>query len=245
LLTFLDFYRSPAGVQFLKREFILIVASACTIFLVFYLSEADRSIAKLFFDTARNAFPLKSNWLLEKVLHRGARTLSVLCALAVVAAAIVAWLAPLRFPLLARRRATLTFVAIALVAAPAVVGALKHYSTHACPWDIAQFGGTEPFRHLFEPLRAPMGAEGCLPAAHPVSGFAWMALAPALYPRRRAWARTSWWSALTLGLGLGFVQMLRGAHFLSHVLWSAWVVWTLQVALLTLAAYRPAALQRH
>jgi membrane-associated PAP2 superfamily phosphatase len=25
------------------------------------------------------------------------------------------------------------------------------------------------------------------------------------------------------GLGLGWVQQLRGAHFLSHTLWSAWI----------------------
>jgi membrane-associated PAP2 superfamily phosphatase len=210
------------------------VAAALAILLLFAWSDIDRALARVFFDASQNKFPLKSNWLLEKVLHRGARAVSVLCALAVIGASIAAWIAPRRFVALARWRAELTFVAVALLAAPAVVGTLKHYSTHACPWDSAGFGGAEPYRHLLEPARAPFEAEGCLPAAHPVSGFAWLAAALALYPRQRDQARACWWGALALGLGLGFVQMLRGAHFLSHALWSAWVVWALDVALLSM-----------
>lgn len=231
-MRFLDFYRTPAAAAFFRRQALALTVSALAIFLVFQLTDADRSIAQWFFDPAQNRFPLKNDWLLEKVFHRGARSASVLCALAVVAAAIAGWLAPQRFARLARWRAELTFVAVALVAAPAVVGALKHYSTHACPWDVAEFGGREPFRHLLEPLRAPFSAEGCIPAAHPVSGFAWLAPALALYPQRRRLALVWWSGAFALGLGLGFVQMLRGAHFLSHLLWSAWVVWALHIALL-------------
>lgn len=237
-MGFFDFYRLSAGAAFLRRQALALAVGAVAILLFFQLTDADRSIAQWFFDPARNQFPLKSNWLLEKIFHRAARATSVLCALAVVIAAITAWLFPRRFARLARWRAELSFVAIALVAAPAVVGALKHYSTHACPWDVAQFGGSEPFRHLFEPLRAPFSAEGCVPAAHPVSGFAWLAPALALYPQRRTLARAWWWAALVLGLGLGFVQMMRGAHFLSHVLWSAWVVWALDIALLYIARIR-------
>ena len=28
-----------------------------------------------------------------------------------------------------------------------------------------------------------------------------------------------------LGLGFGLVQMVRGAHYFSHVLWAGWVCW--------------------
>jgi membrane-associated PAP2 superfamily phosphatase len=31
------------------------------------------------------------------------------------------------------------------------------------------------------------------------------------------------------------VQIARGAHFVSHVLWSAWIVWGVNVALLGFA----------
>ena len=33
-------------------------------------------------------------------------------------------------------------------------------------------------------------------------------------------------SALLAGLALGLAQQMRGAHFMSHTLWSAWLCWT-------------------
>ena len=76
------------------------------------------------------------------------------------------------------------------------------------------------------------GVGGCFPAAHPLSGYAWLAVGFALYfgDRRRSWQ--SWALAFGLGTLFGVVQIARGAHFLSHVLWSAWIVWGVNVALL-------------
>ena len=69
-------------------------------------------------------------------------------------------------------------------------------------------------------------------AAHPLAGYAWLAVGFGLYPiaRRRAWQ--AWAVALALGTLFGGVQIARGAHFPSHVLWSAWIVWGVNVALL-------------
>ena len=79
---------------------------------------------------------------------------------------------------------------------------------------------------------AAADVSGCFPAAHPVAGYAWLAVGFVLYPaaRRRAWQ--SWAVAFAVGTILGGVQVVRGAHFLSHVLWSAWVVWGVNVLLL-------------
>ena len=35
---------------------------------------------------------------------------------------------------------------------------------------------------------------------------------------------------LALGALFGAAQVMRGAHYVSHVLWSAWICWTLSVA---------------
>jgi membrane-associated PAP2 superfamily phosphatase len=234
-LVFLDFYRTAAGRTFLRRHIIALVIAALAILLLFELTSIDLALARKFFDAAQNRFPLKSNWLLAQVFHRGARSLSVLAGLALIGAALAAWVAPRRFARLLRYRPQLSFVAVALLAAPLIVGMLKHASHHSCPWDTAEFGGVEPYRHLLAPPPAHFKAEGCLPAAHPVSGYAWLAVALVLYPQRRAHARVWWWGALAVGLALGFVQMLRGAHFLSHILWSAWVVWAVDIALLRAA----------
>jgi membrane-associated PAP2 superfamily phosphatase len=65
-------------------------------------------------------------------------------------------------------------------------------------------------------------------------GYAWLCVGLALYAASSrlaaGWTRT----VLAVGTALGLVQVLRGAHFLSHVLWSAWTAWAIAVALLAL-----------
>jgi membrane-associated PAP2 superfamily phosphatase len=114
---------------------------------------------------------------------------------------------------------------------------LKHFSGHACPWAIVEFGGTAPYRHLFAGHGALPPLEGCFPAAHPLVGYAWLCVGLALYPVSRRLA-TGWTRAAFLaGTALGLVQVLRGAHFLSHVLWTAWTAWAIAIALLALCRW--------
>jgi membrane-associated PAP2 superfamily phosphatase len=39
-------------------------------------------------------------------------------------------------------------------------------------------------------------------------------------------ARRWLWSAVIAGLVLGLAQQVRGAHYMSHTLWTAWLCWT-------------------
>ncbi|EMU16832.1 hypothetical protein ABNIH16_20160, partial [Acinetobacter baumannii ABNIH16] len=34
---------------------------------------------------------------------------------------------------------------------------------------------------------------------------------------------------ILLGFMMGWAQMMRGAHFLSHNLWTGWVVWAINI----------------
>jgi len=106
---------------------------------------------------------------------------------------------------------------------------------HRAVGRIGELGGSEishvagrPPRHVL--LAQP--PEHPFPAAHPLAGYAWLAVGFALYPlaRRRAWQ--AWAAAFAFGTLFGAVQIARGAHFLSHVLWSAWIVWGVNLALL-------------
>jgi membrane-associated PAP2 superfamily phosphatase len=36
---------------------------------------------------------------------------------------------------------------------------------------------------------------------------------------------------VVMGVLMGMVQVMRGAHFLSHVLWSGWLVWAVLLML--------------
>lgn len=110
------------------------------------------------------------------------------------------------------RRGALAMAAIALA-----VTLLKSFSPVSCPWDLVEYGGASP------------QAGRCLPAAHPLSGFALFGLYAAL--GRRPPARGVLWAGWIIGLAAGAVQVARGAHFASHVLWTAWVAWAVTLAL--------------
>ena len=237
-MAFLDFYRSCDGRRVLVYQGVTLAASAAALTVGLGDGRLDITIAQWFFDDARRVFPLTNAWLLKTVLHDAARTTSAVAALALLCVTLTSWTAR-GLEALRAYREELLFASIAALGAAAIVGALKHFSSHACPWDLALFGGSAVYRPLLGVHASAPNVDGCFPAAHPLAGYAWLAVGFALYPlaRRRAWQ--AWCVALALGTLFGGVQVARGAHFLSHVLWSTWVVWAVNVALLASTPYWP------
>jgi membrane-associated PAP2 superfamily phosphatase len=178
-----------------------LVALAGAAALVLLASLADRTLSAPFYDPALRAFPLRDAWLFAVPGHTGVKWAMVVFWAGCLARG-GAW-----------RRGALCMATIAIV-----VALLKHFSPYSCPWDLPEFGGAKP------------EAGGCLPAAHPVSGFALFGLYLALESERHA-ARAVLWAGWLIGLGAGAVQVARGAHFASHVLWTAWVAWAVTLAL--------------
>lgn len=230
-MIFLDFYRNREGRRVLLYQAVALAASALALSLSLGDGHVDLTIARWFFDDVRRIFPLTNAWLLKTVLHDAARTISAVAALTLLGFAATSWITSQLRAVRVHREALL-FTSLATVAAAAIVGALKHFSSHACPWDLAIFGGSAVYHPLLGVHAAAPNVAGCFPAAHPLAGYAWLAVGFALYPisRRRAWQ--AWAAAFVLGSLFGAVQIARGAHFLSHVLWSAWIVWGVNLALL-------------
>lgn len=166
-------------------------------------------------------FPLRDDWLLAKVLHTGAKNVAWAFILALCLQ--IAWPVGALRRLPTSRRVQLA--ASALVAS-AVVGLLKYGSGTSCPWDLDEFGGVA--RHLSHWSGWWMhdgGAGRCFPAGHASNGFAFVGGYFSL--RRHAPRLAVTWlaCALAAGLVLGVAQQLRGAHFMSHTLWTGWLCW--------------------
>lgn len=162
-----------------------------------------------FYDPGLRGFPLKDAWLLSAAGHTGLKWLMVAFWACCLALG-GAW-----------RRGAIYMAVIALA-----VLLLKRYSPYSCPWDLVEYGGSKP------------DAGGCLPAAHPLSGFALFGLWAALRLQRPRAARAALAAAWLIGLLAGAVQLARGAHFASHVLWTAWVAWAVTLALAATARLR-------
>ena len=115
---------------------------------------------------------------------------------------------------------------LSIVAAIAVSTLVKRLSNTSCPWDLAEFGGVA--RHVSHwRWGVQDGGPGhCFPAGHASAAFGFVAGWFVL--RRAAPGLATGWllAAVAGGLVLGLAQQLRGAHYLSHTLWSAWICWT-------------------
>lgn len=121
-------------------------------------------------------------------------------------------------------------VALATLFTLAAVPALKRASATSCPWDVAAFGGSVPYVPHWVWSVIDGGPGHCFPSGHAVAAFVF--LVPAVAWRRHdpRMAPVLLGAVLLAGALFGGVQVLRGAHYVSHVLWSAWLCAALAVA---------------
>ncbi len=184
-------------------------------------SGLDLAIEDQFYSAELRGFPLRRAFWLEAIGHDLAKAVPIgVGILALVAAISAGRLEPLR-----RWRAVLWCLLLAMCIGPALITALKQVTAAHCPWDLARYGGYAAYTEdWFVAARADAGR--CLPSGHAGAGFSLLAL----YFAGWAGGRTSWrWQGLAIGCLAGFVfgavRTVQGAHFVSHAVWSAMIVW--------------------
>lgn len=96
---------------------------------------------------------------------------------------------------------------------------LLHDDIHRWPW-VLEFS-------LLVGVPAPWGVGGgCFSAGHASAGFAFIggffAFRQVLPPTAGRWLV----GAMAAGLTFGLAQQVRGAHYMGHTLWNAWLCWT-------------------
>jgi membrane-associated PAP2 superfamily phosphatase len=178
-----------------------------------HLTGLDQTFSQLFYDPDAGLFPMRHSFLMETVMHEWARYLTFGFALLVLAAIPVM---PGKSP---RRAALFTFLSMVLTST--LIALIKRQSDVTCPWDLTQFGGD--------------GAGGqCWPSGHASVGFSLLAVYFAAEWLGYSWARLACWLAALFGILLTLSQTARGAHFLTHGLWTGLLIWLANVALATL-----------
>lgn len=203
------------------RGLLLLTLALALAILAWEAAGADRWLADLAGST--QGFAWRQHWLLTTVLHTGGRLFAWAAALLLCLG--VWWpQGPLRRLGLAQRLQLASGVLLSVVA----VAAIKAGNPAACPWSLAAYGGTaQPVSHWVLWLVPAGGRGGCFPAGHASAGFAflggWFVFRTAAPALARRWLLL----AIAAGLLLGLSQQWRGAHFMSHTLWSGWLCWCL------------------
>lgn len=226
----------PLTAVILLRRLALAWAGFLALMLVIDRLGLDFRLADIFYRLQGEGWTLKQHVLLETWLHRGGRTLSQWMGGSVI----LMLLASLMARPLHRWRCPLLYLFLAVAGSTIAVSTVKHLVPMEYPWDLARYGGDWPFIGLLTRRPAGMPDTACFPAGHASAGYAWIALyfcLRSVRPRLR-------WLGLATGLGLGLLfgvtQQLRGAHFLSHDLWTLMLCWTISATLASLLLPSPA-----
>lgn len=179
----------------------------------------DQLLALPFVDL-QGKFFLEQNWWLVHIGHIFLKN----CIIAIAIAHIGLWLyfKKTKNPL----QSSALFVVIAMAISISIIGVLKATSVHACPWSLIEVQGKVLDWH-----RSIVGHGKCFPGGHASAGFALVALFFAYKDRQPKLALVLLGIALLFGGVMSGVQMLRGAHFLSHNLWALWWSWAIDTVL--------------
>jgi membrane-associated PAP2 superfamily phosphatase len=113
-----------------------------------------------------------------------------------------------------------------VLAALVLVPLAKRFSTTSCPWSLAEFGGRAAYVPHWLLGLADGGPGHCFPSGHAVAAFAFFGVY-FFWRARPLLARMALAGVVALGIAFGWAQWIRGAHFVSHTLWSAWFCWVI------------------
>ncbi len=190
---------------------------------VFEVTDWDLRLQDHFYDFGARRWRIDSEAPVPRLLfYTGPKALLILGGIIALVLAVgpARWRAAWQVPALGGRRDLLVIFAT-LATGPALIGFGKSVTDVFCPSDIRRYGGDAPHVTLcgsYPEGDHPERAGRCFPAGHASGGFALFALA--------GLARTRRGRALGLALGLlagglmGGYQMLKGAHYLSHTLFT-------------------------
>ena len=205
----------------MSRRDVIALAGAALLLAVWELLGWDLAVSGWFADAS--GFAWRDHPLPRDVLHGGGRWASAAVLLLLVVDAVR--------PLVDGPSRGRRWLGIGLVLLPlAVVPSLKRVSSTSCPWDLAQFGGTLPYVPHWLPGVTDGGSGRCFPSGHAVAAFALWGVVFAWRDARPGLARAWFIGVAVVGLLFGWAQLVRGAHFVSHPLWSAWLCAALAAA---------------
>jgi membrane-associated PAP2 superfamily phosphatase len=204
------------------RRDLLTLAASLALLIAWDLLDFDLPISGLFADAG--GFPLRDQWFVAGVLHSGSRWAAWVIALVLV---VGIW-KPLPFARNLTRRERADWVAATLACA-LLIPLLKVFSLTSCPWSLAQFGGSATHVSHWLIGHADGGPGRCFPGGHATAAFCFLPGYFILRPVAPRAARR--WLGLTLAAGafLTWVQVVRGAHYVSHSLWTGWFCYVLSL----------------
>ena len=184
------------------------------------LGGIDAVIADYLYAAEGGQWSLKEAWITSVVIHKIGKYLSLLIALILLLTLLQTFITG---KLQAYRR-ELLYLLCAAGGSSGLISVIKSVSHVSCAWDFSRYGGEHEYATVFSELFHRSGGD-CFPAGHASGGYAWVAFYFLGVHLQSRWR----WVGLTFAMGVGLIfgvsQQLRGAHFVSHDLWTIAICW--------------------
>jgi membrane-associated PAP2 superfamily phosphatase len=195
--------------------FIFVLAVTC-----FELGGVDIWLADRLYALEGGTWALKNAWITSAIIHQTGKKLSLLIAATILVTLIFSYISKY----LHQYRRELAYLLLAAGGGSVLISILKSISHVSCAWDFSRYGGTEEYTSVYTQI-LNMSGENCFPAGHASGGYAWLAFYFLGVYKQSNWRWAGLCFALGVGLVFGISQQLRGAHFITHDLWTLAICW--------------------
>lgn len=212
--------------KFLTTHFLLPVVALIASSIIITLGDIDRIVADYFYASQGSQWAWKDSFIAENFFHKGGRNLSLLFALTTLALLITSCF----HNSLAAHQKPLLYLFLATTGGSLLISILKASLGAPCPWEFYRYGGVLDYHNLLEQLFLRNGS-GCFPAGQASAGYAWIACYFLGLHYQSKWRCAGLIIPLLAGIMLGFAQQIRGAHFISHDLWTLAICWLFSLSL--------------
>ena len=179
----------------------------------------DLWVSSQFADSS--GFWLRNNPWVSLFLHRDGKYLSEM----LVMLLLINVFYPLHPTQAQHNRVWRFYLALVTVLISFSISVIKYMSISSCPWDLSLFGGSAHYVSHWSWGVSDGGEGRCFPSGHVSAAFSFFTLYFCLRTEHPNFARRSLYVVLLFGFLFGMAQVMRGAHYVSHALWSAWFCW--------------------
>ena len=117
------------------------------------------------------------------------------------------------------------FLVSSTLVATLLISSLKSITHIDCPWSINGLGGEQEYVPWIQLLFRPHEGGRCFPSGHASAAYAFFSLYFFAHHYFSKYASIIFIAVVIVGLIFGFAQQLRGAHFVSHDVTTAFLCW--------------------
>ena len=213
-------YSEQADASFWRNH--LFIPLTCFLLLVgiFEYSNTDLMVADWLYQVEGGHWTLRHNFIFSTILHDDAKLTMKVVLLIIIGLAVAShWI-----PRLTPYQRALWYTVLAISISTIMINIGKRITHVDCPWDLIRYGGAKPYIRLLQPAKN-LNYGQCFPAGHASVGYAFFALYFFFLHTKPNWRFYGLGIGLITGLLFGVAQQLRGAHFLSHDLWTLAFCW--------------------